>query len=273
MAPRAVPLRRRRGLTWMTAVAIVVVAAAALTLRRDRVHAPGPSPAATPDVLLITVDTLRPDALGWVAGKNATPEIDRLAGGAFRFPVAVAPVPLTLPSHAALLTGLLPRRLGLRDNGQVVPAGPRTLAEALDARGYATAAFVSGYPLDSAFGLDRGFDVYDDALAPGSDGELERRADATAAAALRWLAETGYLGAGLAAANAAALLLGLAVMKDRGRPFSRGFILLAGLGGFTLTEMLLSPAFNQPTPGFALAIMVGLALSYVDFESTKRGGL
>jgi arylsulfatase A-like enzyme/cytochrome c-type biogenesis protein CcmH/NrfG len=187
--PSAVPVsrRRRRGLAWVVVVAVAIGAAATLTLKRDQVHAPTRSPAPPANVLLITVDTLRPDALGWVAGRNATPEIDRLAGDSFKFPGAIAPVPLTLPSHAALMTGLFPRRLGLRDNGQVVPPGPRTLAEALKARGYATAAFVSGYPLDSAFGLDRGFDVYDDALSPGSDGDLERPADATLAAALRWL--------------------------------------------------------------------------------------
>jgi arylsulfatase A-like enzyme/Tfp pilus assembly protein PilF len=154
---------------------------------RARPGESGPGPPAS--ILLITVDTLRPDALGWVAGRNATPVIDRLAAEGFRFPAAVAPVPLTHPSHSAMLTGLLPRRLGLRDNGQVLPAGPPTLAEVLRGRGYATAAFVSGYPLESAFGLDRGFGVYDDALtrAAGPEAELERPAAATAAAAAAWL--------------------------------------------------------------------------------------
>src|SRR6185503_4082285 len=140
-------------------------------------------------VLLVTVDTLRPDALGWVAGRNATPVIDRIAAEGFRFAAAVAPVPLTHPSHSAILTGLWPHRLGLRDNGLVLPPGPKTLAEVLHGRGYATAAFVSGYPLDSAFGLDRGFDVYDDALtrASGPEGDLERPAAATAAAAAAWI--------------------------------------------------------------------------------------
>ena len=156
-------------------------AAAPLTLKRDRVHAP--------DAVARAAAQRPPHHRRHPAARRAG-----LGGGTQRhagdrpprratpsgFPAAVAPVPLTLPSHAALMTGLFPRRLGLRDNGQVVPAGPRTLAEALKARGYATAAFVSGYPLDSAFGLDRGFDVYDDALAPGSDGDLERPADATA---------------------------------------------------------------------------------------------
>ena len=169
-------------------VAVAVAAAAALVLARRPPAPPPPHPGASPNVLVITVDTLRPDALGFVAGRNPTPAIDRLAREGFAFPSAVAPAPLTLPSHAALMTGLLPRRLGLRDNGQVVPAGPRTLAEAFKARGYATAAFVSGYPLDSAFGLDRGFDLYDDALAPGGGGDLERNAGGTVEPAIGWLA-------------------------------------------------------------------------------------
>ena len=186
MGPPADTQRRRRA---MAVVAAIVLGSAVVFHRGPfkQAKAPMRSPGPPANVLLITVDTLRPDALGWVAGKNATPEIDRLAGEAFAFPGAVSPVPLTFPSHAALLTGLLPRRLGLRDNGQVLGPGPRTLAEALKARGYATAAFVSGYPLDSAFGLDRGFDVYDDTLTPGSGGDLERPAGATAAPALQWL--------------------------------------------------------------------------------------
>ena len=148
-----------------------------------------PSTSQRANVLLITLDTLRPDALGWVAGRNATPVIDRIAAEGVRFAAAVAAVPLTHPSHSAIMTGLLPRRLGLRDNGQVLPKGPATLAEVLRGRGYATAAFVSGYPLDSAFGLDRGFQVYDDTLtrAGGAEGDLERPAPATAAAAAAWL--------------------------------------------------------------------------------------
>jgi arylsulfatase A-like enzyme/Tfp pilus assembly protein PilF len=172
-----------------TAAALAAAALGAWLYRMERPGPAAPARALPASVLLITVDTLRPDALGWVAGRNATPVIDRLAGEGFRFPVAVAPVPLTHPSHAAILTGLWPRRMGLRDNGQILPSGPATLAEALRARGYATAAFVSGFPLDSAFGLDRGFDLYDDALAraAGPEGDLERPAAATAAAAAAWL--------------------------------------------------------------------------------------
>jgi len=139
------------------------------------------------DVLLITLDTLRPDALGWVGGENATPFLDRLAREGFRFAGAVSPVPLTFPSHATILTGVLPRRLGLRDNGQALGPQPETLAEVFRARGYATAAFVSGYPLARAFGLDRGFDTYDDRFSTGEGESLERRAPETTTAAVAWL--------------------------------------------------------------------------------------
>jgi arylsulfatase A-like enzyme/Flp pilus assembly protein TadD len=144
------------------------------------------APGGAPNVLLVTVDTLRPDALGWVAGRNETPEIDALARESFRFPGAVSPVPLTLPAHASLLTGLDPPRHGVHDNGQVLGPGPRTLGGALSARGYATGAVVSGYPLRALFGLDRGFDHYDDRLPVAGEEWRERPAPATTEAALSW---------------------------------------------------------------------------------------
>lgn len=143
--------------------------------------------AAQPDVLLITVDTLRPDALGWIAGDGRTPWIDALARAGFRCPSAVAPSPLTLPSHTSILTALLPRNHGVRDNGQVVPpAGAETLAERLRRSGWTTAAFVSGFPLAATFGLDRGFEHYDDRFTSGPGDRLERSAAETVAAALAW---------------------------------------------------------------------------------------
>jgi arylsulfatase A-like enzyme/Flp pilus assembly protein TadD len=166
------------------------IAAILLVALGCRKNAPPPKPvvAAASSVLLITLDTLRPDALGWVAGRNATPALDRLAAQGFRFPAAVAPVPLTFPSHAALLTGVLPRRMGLRDNGQTLGAAPHSIAEVLRDNGRSAAAFVSGYPLARAFGLDRGFDVYDDRFSAGEGETLERRAPETTAAAVAWLA-------------------------------------------------------------------------------------
>lgn len=101
-------------------------------------------------------------------------------------PAAVAPAPLTLPSHGSILTGLVPRRHGSTDNGLPLAASNETLAERLGALGWATAAFVSGYPLVRAFGLDQGFVHYDDTLLV--DGR-ERRAPDTVGAALDWLSE------------------------------------------------------------------------------------
>jgi choline-sulfatase len=159
---------------------LVLAAGAALA-------APGARPEAPPSVLVITVDTLRPDALGFVAGRNATPHLDALAAEGFRLPSAVSPVPLTLPAHASLFTALTPRRHGVRDNGQVLGPGVPVLAERFGAAGYATAAFVSGYPLRAPFGLDRGFSRYDDTLPVGAEGWRERPAPQTTAAALDWL--------------------------------------------------------------------------------------
>ena len=91
--------------------------------------------------------------------------LDRLAAGGLRFSSARAHNVLTLPSHANILTGRLPPEHGVRDNaGFRLAAGEATLATRLEARGFRTGAFVSGFPLDSRFGLSRGFDVYDDAF-------------------------------------------------------------------------------------------------------------
>jgi arylsulfatase A-like enzyme/Flp pilus assembly protein TadD len=142
-------------------------------------------------VLLITVDTLRPDALGWVAGLNETPALDQLAGEGFRFPAAISPAPLTLPAHASILTGLEPRRHGARDNGQLLGGDLITLAEVLAEHGYTTAAVISGFPLDAMFGLDRGFSNYDDALPLVSGAWGDRPARAVTKAALDWLGDLG----------------------------------------------------------------------------------
>lgn len=141
-----------------------------------------------PDIVLITIDTLRPDAVGWIGERNDTPTLDRLAREGLAFRHAVTSVPITLPAHAAMLTGCYPFRLGLRDNGQMLAAGTPTLASRLREQGYRTAAFVSGFPLKRSFGLDQGFDHYDDTMPAGREGYVERRAQDTSQAALDWLA-------------------------------------------------------------------------------------
>ncbi len=145
--------------------------------------------------VLVTIDTLRADRVGCYGDSvAATPVLDAVAGKGVRFAVAISPAPLTLPTHATLLTGLDPPRHGVHHNGtfrleQDLP----TLAERLRDQGLATAAFVSAYVLDRDFGLARGFDRYDDRMsAERPEGEAsfvaERRADATVDAALAWLA-------------------------------------------------------------------------------------
>ncbi len=146
-----------------------------------------------PDLLLVTIDTLRADRLGCYGRPGAeTPIIDGLAARGVRFDHSVAHQPLTLPSHASILTGLTPLRHGVRDNaGFVLAPGIPTLAEWLTAEGYEAAAFVSGFPVHGRFGLARGFGTYDDRFPRGTDtarpAYVERRGDATVAAAVAWL--------------------------------------------------------------------------------------
>lgn len=150
------------------------------------------------NVILITLDTTRADHLGcYGARSGATPAIDRLASRGVRFEQADSAAPLTLPSHATILTGLLPLRHGLRVNGGgTLRLSLETLATVFSRRGFQTGAFVGSFVLDHRFGLGRGFGVYDDAVARDAEGgsvslEAERPGAAVADAALGWLRDTG----------------------------------------------------------------------------------
>jgi arylsulfatase A-like enzyme/Tfp pilus assembly protein PilF len=139
------------------------------------------------NVLLITLDTFRADRLG-----PHTPNLTKLATASVRFTNAQSPVPLTLPAHASILSGALPLHHGLRNNGAgSFPADQETLATVLSRNGYRTGAFVGSFVLDRRFGLDRGFETYDDEIArdPNADVSLEaeRRADVVVDRALAWL--------------------------------------------------------------------------------------
>lgn len=148
-------------------------------------------PDADRNVLLVTIDTLRADALGVYGGRATTPNLDRLAARGAKFAFAHAHAVVTLASHASILSGTYPYEHGIRDNtGYRFPASRPTAATALKAQGFATGAFVGGFPLDHRFGLNIGFDRYDDTLAPvagAESGERERRAEAVVAAALDWI--------------------------------------------------------------------------------------
>ena len=149
---------------------------------------------APPDVLLVTIDTLRADRVGVYGGMPATtPNLDRLARRGVTFMDATAHAPLTAPSHASILTGQYPPHHELRDNGGfVLSPRSRTLAEMLRAQGYHTAAFVASYVLNRGTGLNRGFETYGDSFdttAPHlSLPGLQRRGPEIARDVVKWLA-------------------------------------------------------------------------------------
>jgi arylsulfatase A-like enzyme len=152
---------------------------------------------AAPDVILVTIDTLRADALGFAGNARVkTPYLDSLAARGIVFTNAHAHNVVTLPSHANILTGLYPYQHGLRDNAgfTLEPTHP-TLGTMMKRAGYATAAFVSAFPLDSRFGLNAGFDVYDDRYREASNPldfvVQERPAEDTLQSARAWIDSAG----------------------------------------------------------------------------------
>ena len=148
-------------------------------------------------VILITIDTLRADALGAYGNpKVATPWIDRLAREGVTFENAHAHNVVTLPSHANILSGLIPTLHGVRDNtGFRFPPEIKTLATRLKERSFRTAAFVSAFVLNSRFGLNQGFDVYDDRTASVERQSPfmvpDRKSAETVAAATKWIDAQG----------------------------------------------------------------------------------
>ncbi|HDT14479.1 MAG TPA: tetratricopeptide repeat protein [Candidatus Aminicenantes bacterium] len=167
-------------------------AVSALALSFAAVACGGGAPASDLNVLVVTIDTLRPDRLSCYSEEYLrTPRIDRLAAKGALFERAFAHNPETLPSHANIFLGLTALAHGVSENSRSVVAPEfTTLAELFKARGYATGAFVSAFPVDSRFGLDQGFEVYDDRYpAKPPPGELvpERRARETVSLALAWL--------------------------------------------------------------------------------------
>jgi arylsulfatase A-like enzyme len=147
------------------------------------------------DVVLVTLDTTRPDRLGCYGNaQSATGNLDRLARDGVIFSAAVATSPMTLPAHASILTGLYPQHHGARANSRYrLDDERRTLAEILAESGYATGAFVSSFVLERRFGLAQGFGVFDDRVgsSPGMLGYAERRADQTTDQAIGWLRSRG----------------------------------------------------------------------------------
>ena len=177
----------------LSAITVVLLALCASTglSPGDSDRLPGRTP-----VLLITVDTLRADHLGCYGyGRVRTPAIDSLAAQGTRFEDDLAQVPITLPSHTSLLTGTYPMYNGEHDfTSPSLPSRVGLLAESFQRHGYDTAAFVSSFVLDSSWGLNRGFQTYDDHFDPhqfeiSNPGNIERHAGETVGHLLAWLAD------------------------------------------------------------------------------------
>jgi choline-sulfatase len=187
MLQPGLPAWRRRGHPGRAWIAALLTALATLPS-----CSPSRPPSAARHLVLVTIDTLRADRVGVYSGGDLTPRLDRIAReGAFAAN-AMSHVPLTRPSHATLLSGLLPWELGIRDNlaPADLPSSP-LLAEILKGAGFHTAAFVSSIVLDRRGGFGRGFDRYDDDFpkTQGADSlnTLQKPGADTLRAALAWL--------------------------------------------------------------------------------------
>ena len=177
---------------WWAVAALGIGGAATASLREwagERLAAPYAG-RPRPNVLLVSVDTLRADRLGAYGGPlGLTPALDRLAAQGITFERATTPVPITGPAHTTLLTGLDPIRHGVVRNGVRLRDGVESVAETLTAAGYRTAGFVSAWPLtDASSGLAHHFQRYDEDL-PASTG-VPRAAEEVP---LLWLADRGAM--------------------------------------------------------------------------------
>lgn len=190
--------RRRYGLAGGLVIFLAIAVAVAAWPRRGKWPPRFVSGSASgANVLLITLDTTRADRLGCYGYTGAaTPTLDALATAGIRFDDAVTVAPITLPAHATIMTAVDPPHHGVRHNGEYqLDEKHETLAELLRTNGYETAAFVSSFVLDGRFGLDRGFDLYDDdvGVAPQAAASEfakpihERSAGAVTDRVIQWL--------------------------------------------------------------------------------------
>jgi arylsulfatase A-like enzyme/Flp pilus assembly protein TadD len=140
-------------------------------------------------VVLISVDTCRADYLSCYGyAWPTTPHIDALAKQGYLFSHAMTPIPLTVPAHTSMLTGAIPPHHGKHENKDpYFDPSHVTLAALLKAKGYRTGAFVGSQIMNGSFGLNRGFDTYDDRFA--RQDQSERRAEEVNRVAFEWLEE------------------------------------------------------------------------------------
>lgn len=156
------PLRALGGRFELGCLALALACATVGLVRGQPPVGPAQPPANGPNLLLITLDTVRHDALEPYGGPVATPAITRLAREGTLFEQAVATAPLTESSHLAMLTGLEPTHSGIVTNGTFFGSQPALISHAFQQAGWATGGFVAGFPLHGRWGWTQGFDVYDD---------------------------------------------------------------------------------------------------------------
>jgi len=176
---------------WIFVGLVIIVVVVGATMRIiGRRRSPGPD---IRNVLLISIDTCRRDRLSCYGfDRPTTPNVDALAEDGVLFTHAVTPVPLTLPAHSSMLTGTNPPFHGVRDNEDYQLAALNvTLAETLKDQGLATGAVIGAFVLDSQFGLDQGFDWYQDRFDQSLNlfGVAQRRGDEVTHQALQWMGE------------------------------------------------------------------------------------
>lgn len=177
--------------TVLVLVALLLIAAGAVLVLRQRPSAAGSARVAVkPNVLLITLDTFRADRVS----ATLTPNLEKLAVRGTRFTNVRATAPLTLPSHTSLMTGAIPPVHGVHENGVIFNRKLPTLARSFRDNGYATAAFIGAYVLNRRFGLDEGFELYEDTvsrdLRRAEQLEAERQGSEVVDTALKWMTDS-----------------------------------------------------------------------------------
>ncbi|MEP7116436.1 MAG: sulfatase-like hydrolase/transferase [Acidobacteriota bacterium] len=190
-------------LTWACLAALAATAGCGTPSAPRGAHGLAAGAMRGANVLLVTIDTLRHDRLGAYGGPaGLTPTLDRLSAAGVRYSKAFSHVPMTLPAHASILTGRTPVGHGVHGNGAFrLGDDLPTLATVLKAAGYRTGAFVGAFVLDARFGLNRGFDDYDDHYPHGTSTSFafaERRGDAVVEAAGTWILDAREHGPWLA---------------------------------------------------------------------------
>src|SRR6266568_1794762 len=155
----------------LTAALVILAAACSKSQPAENVR---------PSILLITLDTTRADAMR----PDIAPNFNAFASRGLLFTQACTPVPQTLAAHCSIMTGLYPAGHGVHENGRYLSEKVPLLAEQMKANGYRTAAFISAFALVKRFGLDRGFDVWDEDFG---NGRAERNAKETTDRVLAYL--------------------------------------------------------------------------------------